>query len=85
MAYKGKGDDETNKAQFGRSWKDFGLSLKILFTNPIWILATIAGILSSGLVIALAMFMPKLMQLQFSLTASEAALAVGKTIKSNYY
>ena len=74
MAYKDKGEEESTTM----SCKDICNSMKTLCTNPIWILNTIAGTASSGLVVAFATFLPKLMQSQFALTSGQAALSAGK-------
>ena len=78
MSYKGKGEQETKKDNFGKSWKDLGYSLKLIITNPVWIFITIAGIAVMGMVVAMATFLPKIMQYQFALTTTQAAIAAGE-------
>lgn len=77
-AYKGIGLQETESTNFGRSLKDIGYSLKIILLNPIWIVNTIVSIVVSGIIVAFAVFLPKLMETQFSLSAGRAAAIAGK-------
>ena len=58
-AYKGAGEKETDREDFGRSFSDVWLTIKTIFTNPVWILLTISGTVESGAVIGFAAFLPK--------------------------
>lgn len=52
-------------------------SLGVLLTNPTFIFVSLAGATEGFLMTGLATFLPKMIENQFSLTASEAALNVG--------
>ena len=58
-AYKGAGEKEANREDFGRSVSDVWLTIKTTFSNPVWILLTISGTVESGAVIGFAAFLPK--------------------------
>ncbi len=57
--------------------KNFFTAAWALFRNPTWDLITLACTVESGLVMAFATFLPKLLQFQYKLTASQAAMATG--------
>ena len=65
------------RENFGLSWADLWLAVKVIFTNPTWLFLTLGGTVESGAVIGFATFMPKVLQFQFSLTPGMAALVAG--------
>ncbi|CAG2122585.1 unnamed protein product, partial [Medioppia subpectinata] len=69
-------DAVVNK-NFGHSIKDLPKSLMILLRNPTFMFLNLTGA-SEGMVLsALASFLPKIIEQQFSLATSTAALMVG--------
>ena len=61
----------------GKPWLNILMSLKLIVTNPVWILLTVAGILEFGIVHALESFLAKLIQFQFRMTAGTGAMVAG--------
>ncbi|CAG2170465.1 unnamed protein product [Oppiella nova] len=69
--------DAVDNKDFGQSVKDFPKSLMILLRNPTFMFLNLTGA-SEGMVLsALASFLPKIIEQQFSLATSTAALMVG--------
>ena len=54
----------------------------MIFTNPTWIFLTVSGIVESSGVTAFTMFLPKVMQFQYSQTMVMAAIWAGNR---NFY
>ncbi len=86
LAHKGRGDVVQAGTDEGAN-KEMGVSqllkiqcsfLRNLATNPIWVLLTICTTVETGAVIGFATFMPKMLQFQFSLTSTSAALLSGE-------
>ena len=77
QAHKGAGEAEMVGSTFGISLKDLGVSLKVILSNPIWHLLTLAGIVEVGAVVAVNTFLPKILQFQFGMTAPNAAFISG--------
>lgn len=48
-----------------------------LFRNPTWSLIAVALTVETGAVVAFATFLPKLLQFQYKMTSSRAAIATG--------
>ena len=48
------------------------------FATPVWLLCCVTGILANGSIAAFGIFLPKLLQYQFALTAATAAVVAGK-------
>ncbi len=59
---------------------DIGNSLKILFTNPMYVLIVLAGSIDLGAVTAFAAFLPKIIQFQFEQSSSSSAIIAGKVL-----
>ena len=76
-AYAGAGEEEMARDDFGKSWKDVLLAVKVIFINPTWIFVTIGATVESGAVNSFATFLPKVLQFQFSLTPTASALFAG--------
>ena len=57
--------------------KELFSALVILFTNPTFVLISLAGACEGFLMQGLATFLPKLIQNQYSLSESQAAINVG--------
>ncbi len=74
--YRSKyGDKEEN--DFATEVKSLPTHIKLLCTNPVWVLIT-ASITSSSLIVSgMAAFLPKYWESQFHLTASSASLIAG--------
>ena len=76
-AYAGLGEKEMSRKNFGKSWQDILLTLKVLLTNPTWVLLTITGTFQGGAITSFSTFLPKFLQFQFNLTPSIAAIVAG--------
>lgn len=70
-------DSEAVNSGFGTSMRDLPTSLKILLWNPTFVFLSLAGASEGMLVSGLATFLPKIIESQFSIAASSAALYVG--------
>lgn len=89
LAHKGKGESHGAAEEAGGDRdanKDVGISEMLqlqcgflchLATNPIWVLLTVCATVETGAIIGFATFMPKMLQFQFSLTSTSAALLSG--------
>lgn len=77
-AYKGKGEEDSKKEGYGRSFKDVSLTLKTIFTNPVWILLTVSGFTEAIGISGLGAFLPKMMQFQFAQPPAQAAIYGGE-------
>ena len=71
-------EELTRRADFGTTFKDFPLSMKIIFCNPTNILVNIAGGTEFLNISGFATFMPQFIQQMFSLNAGQAAIIGGK-------
>ncbi|XP_077560009.1 solute carrier organic anion transporter family member 4A1-like [Haemaphysalis longicornis] len=68
---------EAVQSGFGARAKDLPASFKILITNPTFVFLSLAGATEGMLVSGLATFLPKVIEFQFSIAASLAALIMG--------
>lgn len=70
-------DSEAVQSGFGTTLRDLPASFKYLLCNPTFVFLSLAGASEGMLVSGLATFMPKIIESQFSIAASSAALLVG--------
>lgn len=70
-------NSEAVRNGFGTSLKDLPSSFKFLLTNPTFVFLSLAGATEGMLVSGLATFLPKVIESQFSIAASWAAVVVG--------
>ncbi|XP_076361815.1 organic anion transporting polypeptide 26F isoform X2 [Tachypleus tridentatus] len=70
-------DSEVSQSGFGNSIADLPASLKILLINPTFVFLSLAGASEGMILSGLATFLPKVIESQFSVAASAAALLVG--------
>lgn len=68
---------EAVQSGFGARARDLPASFKILITNPTFVFLSLAGATEGMLVSGLATFLPKVIEFQFSIAASLAALIMG--------
>lgn len=68
---------EAAQTGFGARARDLPASFKILITNPTFVFLSLAGATEGMLVSGLATFLPKVIEFQFSIAASLAALIMG--------
>ena len=59
QAHAGAGAAEAEREDFGRSARDVWITVKYIFTNPVWIFLTVAGTIESGAITGFAAFLPK--------------------------
>lgn len=64
---------------FGRL-KDLPRAARVLICNPTFVALSVAGATEGVLLTGFATFMPKFLENQFNMTASRAALIVGKSL-----
>ncbi|CAL1299379.1 unnamed protein product [Larinioides sclopetarius] len=70
-------NSEAVQSGFGTSLKDLPSSFRFLLTNPTFVFLSLAGATEGMLVSGLATFLPKVIESQFSIAASYAAVLVG--------
>ncbi|KFM61342.1 Solute carrier organic anion transporter family member 4A1, partial [Stegodyphus mimosarum] len=70
-------NSEAVQTGFGTSLRDLPSSLRFLLTNPTFVFLSLAGATEGMLVSGLATFLPKVIESQFSIAASWAAVLVG--------
>lgn len=70
-------DSQAAQSGFGTKLSDLPASFKYLMCNPTFLFLSLAGASEGMLVSGLATFMPKIIESQFSIPASSAALLVG--------
>lgn len=63
--------------QFGKTLKDMPRSVLLLLKNPTFLLLCLAGATDANLIAAMSTFGPKILESQFSLSASKAATIFG--------
>lgn len=63
---------------FGKSIKDMPIAILTMLKNPTFLFTTLAGCSDSFIVAAFTAFLPKCLESQFNLTASDAAYYSGK-------
>lgn len=68
---------EAVRSGFGARAKDLPASFKMLILNPTFVFLSLAGATEGMLVSGLATFLPKVIEFQFSIAASLAALIIG--------
>ena len=76
-AHGGYGEKEAAEEDFGRRPKDLLVCIKTVARNPVWIIATIVGILEYALIMGFAVFLPKIIQFQFAQSPSMSAVWAG--------
>ncbi|XP_013383827.1 solute carrier organic anion transporter family member 4C1, partial [Lingula anatina] len=77
QAHQDGGEDEVNRPGFGKSIRDMPTAAKVLLKNPTFVFVTLAGCTEGLVTSGFATFLPKLLQNQFGLTASWAAMLTG--------
>ncbi|KAG8194345.1 hypothetical protein JTE90_029217 [Oedothorax gibbosus] len=70
-------NSEAVQSGFGTSLRDLPSSFRFLLTNPTFVFLSLAGATEGMLVSGLATFLPKVIESQFSIAASYAAVLVG--------
>ncbi|UYV75934.1 SLCO4A1 [Cordylochernes scorpioides] len=70
-------NSEAVQSGFGVKLRDLPRSLRFLMTNPTFVFLSLAGATEGMLVSGLATFLPKVIESQFSMASSTAALLVG--------
>ena len=81
--HKGIGDRDTEREDFGRSVKDFFISVKVLVCNLPFLLLLGTAICDGGGIVAFSTFLPKIIQFQYGQTPSMAALIAGDSTVSS--
>lgn len=76
-AEKGAEDGKGGGRQLDCSPRHALASFKVVLTNPVWALVTMAVTVQAGLLSAFGSFLPKIVQFQFSQPPATAALMVG--------
>ncbi|XP_066269957.1 solute carrier organic anion transporter family member 4C1-like isoform X2 [Branchiostoma lanceolatum] len=71
------GVDVASQPDFGKSWRDFPMAIKILLCNPTFMFVSLAGAFEGFLTSGLATFGPKFVEMQFSQTSGWAAMLCG--------
>ncbi|XP_078666151.1 solute carrier organic anion transporter family member 4C1-like isoform X1 [Branchiostoma floridae x Branchiostoma belcheri] len=71
------GADVASQPDFGKSWRDFPIAVKILLCNPTFMFVSLAGAFEGFLTSGLATFGPKFVEMQFSQTSGWAAMLCG--------
>lgn len=80
-AHSSGGAAAVGSGTFGRL-KDLPNAARVLILNPTFVTLSIAGATEGVLLTGFATFMPKILENQFNMTASRAALIVGKSLIS---
>ena len=79
QAYTGNTDQtEVTNPNSSVSIRDLPKALKIIMTNPVFLLVSLAGIVEAGAISGLSVFIPKFMQNQFGVTTSTGSILAGK-------
>ncbi|KAI1286015.1 Solute carrier organic anion transporter family member 4A1 [Halotydeus destructor] len=77
--HKNSQNTDATKEDFGRTLADLPKSLKILITNPTFMFLNLSGAMEGLLLSGLGTFLPKVLEQQFGLTSTKAAVLMGLT------
>jgi len=74
-----------SKKEMSSNLRELPRNLAFLLSNPTFFFLNLAGSTEGLLIAGFAAFLPKLIESQFSVNASLAALLMGKIRPNNYY